>query len=134
MTLSGSCSRSPRARDRFSFSVCRCAGSALHDQLDGVSGDFSAARRLFAKATANRAKLDALFPGDAQQLFDRVEGEMAMRATETTAAHGSQTAARTAFRETFAPPQNGSGADIGPTILGEALGGRGGAIAGKLGE
>ncbi len=37
--------------------------SALHDQLDGVSGDFSAARRLFAKATANRAKLDALFPG-----------------------------------------------------------------------
>jgi hypothetical protein len=55
------------------------------------------------------------------------------RATETTGPHGSQTAARTAFRETFAPPQNGSGADIGPTILGEALGG-GGAIAGKVGS
>lgn len=102
--------------------------ASLHDRLDGVSGDWGAARQMFAKSDANRQKLDALFPG-AQDLFDKIEGEMAMRQTETNVAAGSQTAARRAVQEKYSIPSGAGAAGVVPAIIGEAAGGAPGALA-----
>lgn len=96
--------------------------AALHDRLGGVTGDYAAARNLFAKGTDNRNKMDALFP-NAGNFFDNLQNEIAMRATEGNVAAGSQTASRQAIGRKYAPPSEGQG--IGPVapLVGEAFGG-----------
>ena len=107
--------------------------AALHDRLDGVSGDWGAARQMFGKSDANRQKLDALFPG-AQSLFDNIEGEMAMRQTEQNVAAGSQTAARRAVQEKYAPSAKVETGGILPAITGAATAGAPGVAASALGR
>lgn len=100
--------------------------SALHDRLGGVSGDFSAARQLFAKGSINRAKMDALFP-NAGKFFDNLQDEIAMRSTEQHVAGGSATAESNAIAAKYKPKFGG--AEINPAIplLGQAAGGAPGA-------
>lgn len=110
------------------YNMRQGALTAIHDALDNArQGDFSAARSLFAKATANRAKLDALFP-NAGKIFDTVEGEMAMRATENEVARNSATAQRTAIQQKYAIPA-ATPLDAGAAIAGEAAAGGPGAAA-----
>ena len=83
-------------------------------------GDVSAARSLFAKSTANREKLEAIFP-QASKLFDTLDNELRMRATEQNIAAGSQTASRRAVQEQFSLPQAGSGGTTTAAIIGDSL-------------
>lgn len=96
--------------------------AALHDKLGGVSGDYAAARNLFAKGTDNRAKMDALFPNSGK-FFDNLQDEIAMRGTEQGVAGGSATAERTAAGRKYGPSTGGP--EINPAIplLGDAVGG-----------
>lgn len=111
------------------YNMRQGALSAIHDALDNArQGDFSAARSLFAKATANRAKLDALFP-NAGKIFDTVESEIAMRGTENAVAQNSATAQRQAILQKYAVPTV-TPLDTGAAIAGEALAGGPGAVAG----
>lgn len=102
--------------------------STIHDSLDNArQGDLSAARSLFAKSTANRAKLDALFPNSGQ-LFDSLDSEIAQRNTENVVRSGSQTAANQAIQAKYAPPaSSGNALDVAAPIVGQAIGGGAGA-------
>lgn len=104
--------------------------STIHDSLDNArQGDLSAARSLFAKSTANRAKLDALFPNSGQ-LFDSLDSEIAQRGTENVVRSGSQTAANQAIRNKYSPPASGGGAsDLAAPLIGDAIYGGPGAVA-----
>lgn len=105
--------------------------SAVHDAMDNArQGDFAAARSLFAKSSANRAKLDAMFP-NAGKVFDTLDNEMAMRATEQKVAQGSDTAQRLAIQQKYNPQGNISPGSIVAPIVGEAVGGAPGAAAGS---
>jgi len=106
--------------------------AALHDRLDGVSGDWGAVRQMFVKSDANRQKLDALFPG-AKDLFDKIEAEAAMRQTETQVAQGSQTAERRAVQEKYGLKGDNSTAGVLSALTGGAPFGGPGALAGALG-
>lgn len=107
--------------------------SALHDRLDGVSGDWSAARQMFGKSDANRQKLDALFPG-AQDLFDNIEAELSMRQTEQNVAAGSQTASRRAIQEKYAPENKTGTGGILPAITAATTVGAPGVVASEVGR
>ena len=107
--------------------------SALWDALDnGRNGDWSAIRSMLGKSTANRQKLEALFP-NSQNVFDTIANEAAMRGTEQTVARNSETALRQAIQNKYAPKQNPvSGA--AEAMVGEAIGGGPGAAIGYLGR
>jgi hypothetical protein len=99
------------------------ARQAIEQSLSSArQGDFSAARSLFAKSTANRDKLEAVFP-NAKKMLDGLSDELNMRATEQGVAGGSATAERTAAAGKYRPASGGP--EINPAIplLGEAVGG-----------
>ena len=82
---------------------------------------------MFAKASANRAKLDALFPNSGK-VFDMLHGEAAMRATEQRVAQNSVTAEAQAVGRKYSP-QTEPGIGAAAPIIGEAIGGGPGAAA-----
>ena len=101
--------------------------AAIHDKLGGVTGDYAAARNMFAKADINRAKLDALFP-NSQRVLDAVESEIKQRGTEQAVTQNSLTAQRQAVAKKYALPET-SPASAAPAIIGQALAGGPGAVA-----
>jgi hypothetical protein len=107
--------------------------SSLWDALDnGRNGDWSAIRSLLGKSTANRQKLEALFPGS-QDVFDTIANEAAMRGTEQTVARNSETALRQAIAAKYARKPNALGGTP-EAVVGEALAGGPGAVAGFIGR
>lgn len=92
-------------------------------------GDFSAARSLLSKSTANRQKLEMAFPG-ATKMLDALSNEIAMRGTENTVRANSLTASRTANAKDFSPPgaANGNGLS-GASLMGHAVAGDIGGVA-----
>ena len=102
--------------------------SSVWDALDNARrGTLSGAQSMFAKSSANRAKLDALFP-NAGDVFDMIHGEAAMRSTEQRVALNSVTAEAEAIKAKYKPQQN-PGIGAAAPILGEAIGGGPGAAA-----
>lgn len=100
---------------------------AIGDALEQArQGTLAGARSMFGRSSANRAKLDALFP-NAGGVFDMLEGEAAMRSTEQRVAQNSATAERRAVQEKYAPSQ-GDPMSAAPAVVGEALGGGAGAV------
>jgi Cell Wall Hydrolase len=95
------------------------------------NGDYSAARSLFGKSTANREKLDAVFPG-ASKLFDTIENEMTMRETERGVIGGAHTNRLREIGQRYNLPSGPSAAEIAPTMIGEAFGGGAGALGANL--
>jgi hypothetical protein len=107
--------------------------SSLWDALDNArNGDLTAIRSLLGKSTANRAKLEALFP-NSTPIFDKISNEATMRATEQRVAQNSATAERQAVQQKYAPKQNGANG-MAEAMVGEAIGGGPGAVAGYLGR
>lgn len=107
--------------------------ASLWDALDNArNGDLNAIRSLLGKSTANRAKLESLFPNSAD-IFDKIANESAMRATEQTVAQNSATAGRQAILQKYAPKPGGP-SGMAEVLAGEALGGGPGAVAGYLGR
>jgi hypothetical protein len=107
--------------------------AALWDALDNArNGDLTAIRSLLGKSTANRAKLESLFP-NSEDVFDKIANESAMRATEQRVAQNSATAERQAIQQKYAPKPGGP-SGMAEVIAGEALGGGPGAVAGYLGR
>lgn len=106
---------------------------AIGDALEQArQGTLSAARSMFGKSTANRAKLDALFPGSGD-VFDMLHGEAAMRATEQKVAQNSITAEAQTVRNKYSPaPSPGIGAAV--PLVGEAIGGGAGAAGAMVGR
>lgn len=101
---------------------------AIGDALEASRrGELSGAQSMFGRASANRAKLDALFPGT-DDVFDMIHGETAMRATEHDVAQNSRTAERQAVRAKYSPG-NGLNLDATAPLVGHALGGDFGTIA-----
>lgn len=109
------------------------ARQAIDQALSSArQGDLSAARSLFSKSTANRDKLDLLFP-KAGELFDKLQTELKLRATEQTVSQNSATAARQAIQQKYAPKGDGL-AGTAEAVMGNALAGAPGAIVGVLGR
>jgi hypothetical protein len=101
---------------------------AIGDAMDNAKrGEFSAAQGMFSRGTANRAKLDLLFP-NASGVFDSLQGEAAMRETEQEVAQNSATAGRRAVQQKYSAPSSNA-LSAAPAVIGEALGGGGGALA-----
>ena len=68
---------------------------AIGDAFENArQGTLSAARSMFGKATANRAKLDALFP-NAGDVFDKIAAEQTLRGNEQWIGRNSKTAETT---------------------------------------
>jgi hypothetical protein len=105
---------------------------SLWERLDGAPGDWSTARTMFAKATANRAKAQALFP-NAGNVLDEVQNEIEKRYTEAKVIGGSDTAARSAGSALFRPQPAASGSAL-PAIVGGLTGGPAAAVAGEVGR
>lgn len=101
---------------------------AIGDALENARrGTLSGAQSMFSRSSANRAKLDMLFPNSGD-VFDMLHGEASMRATEQLVAHNSATAERQAVQQKYKPSSEpGIGAAV--PILGEAVGGGPGAAA-----
>lgn len=107
--------------------------ASLWDALDNArNGDLNAIRSLLGKSTANRAKLESLFPNSAD-IFDKIANESAMRATEQTVAQNSATAGRQAILQKYAPKPGGP-SGMAEVLAGEALAGGPGAVAGYIGR
>lgn len=107
--------------------------SSLWDALDNArNGDLTAIKSLLGKSTANRQKLEALFP-NSSDIFDKISNEAAMRTTEQRVAMNSATAERQAVQQKYAAKPNPvSGA--AEAMVGEALAGGPGAAAGYVGR
>lgn len=93
-------------------------------------GELAGAQSMFARGSANRAKLDALFPG-AQDALDALHSEATMRGTESQLLRQSVTAERQAAMQRWAPSNGGGmpGADLIAMAQGAALGDPSGGIA-----
>lgn len=103
--------------------------SAIWEALDNArQGNLSAARSMFGKASANRAKLDALFPNSGKA-FDAIATEQAMRSTEQRVAQNSATAERQAVQRKYGQ-QSAAPLDAAAALAGEAVAGGPGAVAG----
>jgi len=123
-------SMSPAEVDAYRQGARVAIGDALEQARQGV---LAGARSMFGKSSANRQKLDALFP-NAGDVFDMIHGEAAMRNTENVVRSGSQTAINRSIAERYSLPQNSPGGVAG-TLIGEAVAPGGpGAIAGSLGS
>lgn len=105
---------------------------SLWEALDGTKGDYAEARTMFAKATANRAKAQALFP-NADNVLDEVQNELEKRYTEAKVIGGSDTAARQAGSALFRPQPSAAGSPL-PAIVGGIAGGVPGAAVGEVGR
>ena len=78
------------------------ARSAIADTMESSKrGELAAAQTMFGKGTANRAKLDQVFPG-AQDTLDALHGEATMRNTERQLISQSVTAERQAAMKRWA--------------------------------
>lgn len=110
------------------------ARQAIEQALTSArQGDVSAARSLFAKSTANREKLEAIFP-NASKMLDGLDAQLQMRATEQRVGQNSATAERQAVQQKYSPASSPA-IDTGAAILGEsAFGGlgAGAAVGGKI--
>lgn len=109
------------------------ARQAIEQSITSAAqGDVSKARSLFAKNTANREKLEAVFP-NAGKLFDGLDNELRMRATEGNIAAGSQTASRQAVAARRAPPnQSATPADLVAPFIGQSAFGAAGALGASV--
>jgi hypothetical protein len=102
--------------------------SSVWDALDNARrGTLSGAQSMFGKSTANRAKLEALFP-NSDEALDMLHGEASMRGAEQRVAQNSATAERLAAQRKYSP-QADQGIGAAAPILGEAIGGGPGAAA-----
>lgn len=109
------------------------ARQAIDQALSSArQGDLSAAQSLFGKSTANRDKLEALFP-NSKDLFDTLANEFTMKATGQRVAQNSATAERQAIQQKYAPKPSGANG-MAEAMVGEAVGGGPGAVAGYLGR
>lgn len=107
--------------------------SSLWDALDNARhGDLTAIKSLLGKSTANRQKLEALFP-NSSDIFDKISNEAAMRTTEQRVAQNSATAERQAVNQKYAPKPNGA-TGMAEAVVGESLAGGPGAAVGYLGR
>jgi hypothetical protein len=105
------------------------ARAAIADAMQGARrGEGPAAQGLFSRSANNRANLNLLFP-NAQSALDALHAEGMMRATENEVKAGSQTAARRAIQQKYAPPSDTGGIGAAAPIIGEAIGGGSGAAA-----
>lgn len=95
-------------------------------------GDLSAAQTLFSKNTANRQKLQAIFP-EAGGMLDALDSELTMRATNQNIAKNSATASRTAIGAQL-EPRPSSTMSAAPALIGQAMGGETGALAATAGN
>lgn len=104
------------------------ARSAIADAMEqSRRGELAGAQSLFARGSANRAKLDAIFP-QAQDALDALHAEASMRATEHQISANSATAARRAVQQKYNAPVESTVGAAAP-IVGEAIGGGPGAAA-----
>ncbi len=110
---------------------------AIGDALEQARrGELQGAQQMFGRGSANRAKLDALFP-NASDVFDMLHGEAAMRSTEQRVAQNSATAERLAVQKKYSP-STAQPLDMAAALIGEAgsaaAGGVGaiGALGGKM--
>lgn len=109
------------------------ARQAIEQALSSARhGDLTAAQSLFGKSTANREKLETLFP-NAKNLFDTLENEFTMRGTGQRIAQNSATAERQAIQQKYAAKPNPV-SGTAEAMVGEALGGGPGAAIGYLGR
>jgi hypothetical protein len=107
--------------------------SSLWDALDNARhGDLTAIKSLLGKSTANRQKLESLFP-NSSDIFDKISNEAAMRTTEQRVAQNSATAERQAVNQKYAPKPNGA-TGMAEAVVGESLAGGPGAAVGYLGR
>jgi hypothetical protein len=107
---------------------------AIGDALDEArQGTLAGARSMFGKASANRAKLDALFP-NAGDVFDMLHGEAQMRSTEQSVIGNSKTAERQAVGQQYGVQPAGAATNVGLPLLGSALDGGTGAVVGMAGQ
>jgi hypothetical protein len=107
--------------------------SSLWDALDNARhGDLTAIKSLLGKSTANRQKLEALFP-NSSDVFDKISNEAAMRTTEQRVAQNSATAERQAVQQKYAPKPNGA-TGTAEALVGESLAGGPGAAVGYIGR
>jgi hypothetical protein len=92
-------------------------------------GDLAGAQSMFARGSANRAKLDALFP-NAQEALDALHSEATMRGTERQLVGQSVTAERQAAMQRWAPQaQSGIPTDLLAMAQGAAMGDPSGGVA-----
>lgn len=109
------------------------ARQALEQALNSArQGDLSAAQSMLGKSTANRQKLEMLFP-NAKDLFDSINNEIEMKSVGQRIAQNSATAERQAIAAKYAP-KTAQGGGMAEAILGESLAGGPGAVAGYLGR
>ena len=117
---------SPAEQDAFRAG----ARTAIGDAMEQASrGELAGAQQMFGKNSANRQKLDALFPkgGDA---LDALHGEATMRATEQRLLRQSATAENTAAMQRYGvQPQGGLSNDLLAAAQGMAMGDPTGGIA-----
>lgn len=110
------------------------ARQAIQDTMEqSTRGEMAGAQSMFARGTANRAKLDALFP-NAKEALDALHAEITKRGTERAVLGNSLTAERQAAGKRYSP-----GAGDGMTndliaaaqgaALGDPTGGIGSAVA-----
>jgi hypothetical protein len=100
----------------------------IGDTMEGAQrGEHAGAQSMFGRGSANRAKLDTLFP-KAGDVFDMLHGEASMRTTEQRVALNSATAERQAVQQKYSPSSE-QGMSAAVPVLGQAMGGGYGAAA-----
>ena len=99
------------------------ARQAIQDAMEQSSrGELAGAQTMFARGSANRAKLDALFP-NARDALDALHSEATMRNTERAITGNSLTAERQAAGKRYSPGSgDGFTADLLAGAQGAALG------------
>jgi hypothetical protein len=106
---------------------------AIGDTMEqSQRGELSAAQSMFGRGTANRAKLDAIFP-NAQDTLDALHSQVVMKATEQRVGQNSVTAEAQAVGKKYTP-QGEQGISAAVPLVGEALGGGPGAAAALAGR
>lgn len=94
---------------------------AISDAMEqSTRGEASAAQSMFGRGTANRAKLDALFP-NSSDVFDALHSEATMRNTERSILGQSVTAERQAAMKRWAAAGEPSGLSNDLMAAGEGL-------------
>lgn len=93
------------------------ARQAIEQALSAArNGDLSQAQSMFGKSTANREKLEAVFP-EAKKMLDQIDTQIQQRAVDQKIIHGSQTAKNLAAGAEYGPPSSSENS-LGP-IIGE---------------
>jgi hypothetical protein len=94
---------------------------AIGDAMENTTrGEAAGAQSMFGRGTANRAKLDLLFP-NASDVFDALHSEATMRGTERSILGQSVTAERQAAMKRWSPQAESSGISNDLLAAGEGL-------------